>query len=89
MIFQYDLVDVDESDRKGKKHPNARAATIIQHAYPHRDKKFRNQQTIDRKQFIEGYIQFDYVFIISFVFFFRCKNDPVIRKLLDCNFRYT
>ncbi len=87
MIFQYDLVD--QSDRKGDNHPKARAAAIIRNANADGSKKSSNQQTIDRKQFVEGYIQFDYVFIISFVFFFRCKNDPVIRKLLDCNFRYT
>jgi hypothetical protein len=87
MIFQYDLVD--ESNRRDENHPDKRAEIIIEHAHFNRGKKFRNPQTIDKIQFIEGYIQFDYVFIISFVFSIRCKRDPVIKKLLDCNFRHT
>ena len=75
----YDLVG--ETDRKGDRDPKKRAVEIINKLDVGGDKK------LNKQEFIAGYvIDFNHIcFLIRSFFSIRCKNDPVIRRMLAPN----
>jgi hypothetical protein len=75
----YDLVG--ETDRKGDREPKKRAAEIIAKLDVGGDKK------LNKQEFIAGYVLIHFNLILTLLLFssIRCKNDPVIRRMLAPN----
>ncbi len=77
-VLQYDLVG--ERDRRGDREPKRRATDIIARLDVGGDRK------LSKQEFIAGYILLNYLSLSTyFSSFTRCKNDPVIRRILAPN----